>query len=65
MEESTMPTKDKYHCNISNDSEAITSYHAGLVAEVKLLNGFAIQPELLYSTQGANYKMALMNSEMN
>jgi hypothetical protein len=62
-----MPTKkDKYHCNISNyDSEAITSYHAGLVAEVKLLNGFAIQPELLYSTQGANYKMALMNSEMN
>lgn len=38
------------------DSEAITSYHAGLVAEVKLLNGFAIQPELLYSTQGANYK---------
>ncbi|MFT5254584.1 MAG: opacity protein-like surface antigen [Flavobacteriales bacterium] len=43
--------------NSSNyNSEAITSYHAGLVAEVKLINGFAIQPELLYSTQGANYK---------
>ncbi|MDG2432628.1 porin family protein [Flavobacterium sp.] len=43
--------------NSSNyDSEAITSYHAGLVAEVKLTQGFAIQPELLYSTQGANYK---------
>lgn len=43
--------------NSSNyDSEAITSYHAGLVAEVKLFENFAIQPELLYSTQGANYK---------
>ena len=43
--------------NSSNyDSEAITSYHAGLVAEIKLSDGFAIQPELLYSTQGANYK---------
>jgi hypothetical protein len=51
-EESTMPTRrDKYHCNISNyDSEAITSYHAGFVAEVKLLNGFAIpRATLLYS----------------
>lgn len=38
--------------------ESITSYHAGLVAEVKLLDGFAIQPELLYSTQGASYKNA-------
>mgnify|MGYP003650020845 CR=1 FL=1 len=38
------------------NSEAITSYHAGLVAELKLTQGFAIQPELLYSTQGANYK---------
>lgn len=43
--------------NSSNyDSEAITSYHAGLVAEVKLADRFAIQPELLYSTQGASYK---------
>ena len=40
------------------DKEGITSYHAGLVAEVKLLDGFAIQPELLYSTQGASYKNA-------
>lgn len=38
------------------DSEAITSYHAGLVAEIKLLDQFAIQPELLYSTQGASYE---------
>lgn len=40
------------------DTDAITSYHAGLVAEVKLTDGFSIQPELLYSTQGATYKNA-------
>jgi len=45
----------------SNDfsKEGITSYHAGLVAEIKLLDRFAIQPELLYSTQGATYKNAV------
>jgi opacity protein-like surface antigen len=42
--------------NIQTD--AITSYHAGLVAEVKLTDGFSVQPELLYSTQGATYKNA-------
>jgi len=41
------------------DKEGITSYHAGLVAEIKLLDRFAIQPELLYSTQGATYKNAV------
>lgn len=40
------------------NKDAITSYHAGLVAEVKLMDRFAIQPELLYSTQGASYKNA-------
>ncbi len=43
--------------NIQTD--AITSYHAGVIAEVKLLDKFAIQPELLYTTQGATYKTAL------
>ncbi len=47
--------------NISIDSkdyntEAITSYHAGLVAEIGLFKGLSFQPELLYSTQGATYK---------
>ncbi|MGO4905823.1 porin family protein [Flavobacterium sp. W20_MBD1_R3] len=41
------------------DKEAITSYHAGIVAELKLTDGFSIQPELLYSTQGATYKNAV------
>lgn len=40
-------------------TNAITSYHAGLVAELKILDRIAIQPELLYNTQGAEYKTAL------
>ncbi|KIA99660.1 porin family protein [Flavobacterium sp. PL02] len=43
---------------IEVDKEGITSYHAGVVAEIKLLEKFSIQPELLYSTQGATYKNA-------
>lgn len=41
------------------DKEGITSFHAGLVAEIKLLERFSVQPELLYSTQGATYKNAV------
>lgn len=41
------------------DKEGITSFHAGLVAELKLLERFSVQPELLYSTQGATYKNAI------
>lgn len=41
-----------------NTTDAITSYHAGLIAEIKLTDGFSVQPELLYSTQGASYKNA-------
>ena len=40
------------------DKEAITSYHAGLIAEIKVTDGFSVQPELLYSTQGASYEYA-------
>lgn len=43
----------------SIQTEAITSYHGGLIAEVKLLEKFAIQPELLYTTQGATYNTVL------
>jgi hypothetical protein len=34
----------------------ISSYHFGLITELKLLENFAIQPELLYSSQGAELK---------
>jgi hypothetical protein len=39
-------------------SEAITNYHFGLVAEVPIGEFFSIQPELLYSSVGANYKQS-------
>lgn len=47
-------------------TEAITSYHLGLVSEIKLLDKLAIQPELLYTTQGASYKTILgdVNNEL-
>lgn len=38
------------------NTEAITSYHVGVVAQIGLFKGVAFQPELLYSTQGATYK---------
>jgi Outer membrane protein beta-barrel domain len=40
-------------------TDAITSYHAGLSAQVKLGDKFSLQPELIYSTQGASYKNVL------
>lgn len=40
-------------------TDAITSYHAGLISEICLFNSFSLQPELLYSTQGASYKNAI------
>lgn len=45
--------------NLNYKTDAITSYHAGLVAEINLMESFSIQPELLYSTQGATYKNAV------
>lgn len=47
----------------SIQTDAITSYHAGLLAEIKLLDQLAIQPELMYTTQGATYKTALGDFE--
>lgn len=42
-------------------TEAITSYQAGLIAEISIFESLSIQPELLYSSQGATYKNALMD----
>lgn len=44
---------------VAFDKDGITSYHVGVLAEIKLLEKFSIQPELLYSTQGATYKNAV------
>jgi opacity protein-like surface antigen len=35
------------------DFNQVTSYHFGLVTELKLLENLSLQPELLYSTQGS------------
>jgi opacity protein-like surface antigen len=40
-------------------TDALTSYHIGAVAEIKVSEKFAVQPELLYSTQGATYNTIL------
>jgi opacity protein-like surface antigen len=40
-------------------TDAIASYHVGVLAEINLSEKFTIQPELLYSTQGATYKTIL------
>lgn len=38
------------------NTDAITSYHLGALAEIRIFDSFSIQPELIYSTQGASYK---------
>ena len=38
------------------DFKTITSYHGGMIMEVKLFENLALQPELLYSTQGSELK---------
>ena len=48
-----------------NSTDAITSYHIGLVAELKLTDGLAIQPELLYSTQGSKFNLTVPNGGTN
>ena len=37
------------------DGKSLSTFHAGLLLEVELNNKFSIQPELLYSAQGAKY----------
>lgn len=46
------------YANFSNteiNTNAITSYHAGILIEFFIFDNLAIQPELLYSTVGAKY----------
>lgn len=35
------------------DADNKTGFHAGVILEISILKTFAVQPELLYSTQGA------------
>lgn len=40
----------------SGDFNVLTNFHGGLVAEMHLLNALSVQPEFLYSVQGAKTK---------
>jgi Outer membrane protein beta-barrel domain len=35
------------------NTDAITNFHAGLLTEIKILKNFSFQPEIMYSSQGA------------
>ena len=45
--------------NIYNDNNAATDskvgFHLGLISHIHLANQFALQPELIFSTQGAQF----------
>lgn len=38
-----------------NDNSALVGFHVGGFAEIKVSDKFAVQPELLFSTQGAKF----------
>src|SRR5690606_9650619 len=43
----------------ADDSEMKTGFHVGAVAEIKFNDKFSIQPEVVYSTQGAKISQTL------
>lgn len=43
--------------DVSEDFKSRTSFHFGIVTEIEISEGFTIQPELLYSAQGAKDKV--------
>jgi hypothetical protein len=55
--------------NIKNDNnveyDQAVGYHVGLLAHIHLANQFAMQPELVYSTQGADFKVGAADGEVN
>jgi hypothetical protein len=47
-----------YNINSSgSEYDVKTGFHAGLLGHIHLTKHFAVQPELVYSTQGAKYKV--------
>lgn len=47
------------------DADMITSFHVGAVAEIFINDKFSVQPELLYSAQGASNKEQGIEFERN
>src|SRR5688572_3127830 len=56
-----------YNIHNSNGAEYDTKagFHAGLIGHIHLARQFALQPELLYSAQGAKYTTAGIESKLN
>ncbi|WP_276381934.1 porin family protein [Flavobacterium sp. H4147] len=48
-----------------NDSEALVGFQLGGFAEIKIIERLAIQPELLFSTQGAKFNRIGNNNDID
>jgi hypothetical protein len=55
--------------NVKNDNNVefdnSVGFHLGLLAHIHLADHFAMQPELVFSTQGANYTIGSTDGELN
>jgi hypothetical protein len=56
-----------YNINNDNNSEydSKVGFHAGLIGHIHLTRQFAVQPELVYSVQGAKYTNGGVESKLN
>lgn len=56
-----------YNINNDNNSEydSKLGFHAGLIGHIHLTRRFAVQPELVYSVQGAKYTNGGVESKLN
>jgi hypothetical protein len=52
-----------YNNNSSYDYKP--GFHAGLLSHIHIAKHFGLQPEIVYSTQGAQYNFAGMNTKLN
>ncbi|GAB2458940.1 hypothetical protein GCM10011375_08500 [Hymenobacter qilianensis] len=50
--------------NVGDDAEYQTSYHAGIFYEAKILGPVSLQPELLYSMQGAQARSLIRDQSL-
>jgi hypothetical protein len=55
--------------NVHNDNDyrydSKIGFHAGLIAHIHLADNFALQPEAVYSTQGAEYRNSNSNTKFH
>lgn len=51
------------HSSHGVDYSPVVGFHAGMLAHIHLSKSFALQPEVFYSTNGANYKSGPYDSQ--